>query len=112
VLFYVWKKITFKVILPTHQYDSKIQNFLLENNFHTTTTDPTKTFQTQIRKTVKESKNLTLQDKKMEIYQLEPYCPLHKRVNKNTQTRSAYSAHCELAQRPSLQTIQTVYTKD
>jgi hypothetical protein len=34
------------VILPMTQYESKIQNFLLENNFQKTTTDPTKAFQT------------------------------------------------------------------
>jgi len=41
------------VILPIQQYETKIQNFLHENNFQTSTIDPTKTFQTQIRKTIK-----------------------------------------------------------
>ena len=39
------------VILTTHQYETTIQNFIL-NNFHTATTDPTNTFQTQIRNTI------------------------------------------------------------
>jgi hypothetical protein len=48
---------------------------LLENNFHTTTTDPTKTFQTQIRKTIKESKNLIPQYKKWRYINLNPIAP-------------------------------------
>jgi len=35
------------VVLPTHQYETKIQDFTLNNNFRTTTTDPTNTFQSQ-----------------------------------------------------------------
>lgn len=34
------------VILPIQQYEFKVHNFL-QNNFQTSTTDPTKTFQTQ-----------------------------------------------------------------
>jgi len=45
-------------VVPITQYESKIRNFLLENNFQKTTTDPTKAFQTQIRKTIKDSKTL------------------------------------------------------
>jgi len=45
------------VILPKTQYQSKIQDFLHANNFHTTKTDPTKTFQTQVRKTIKKTVN-------------------------------------------------------
>jgi hypothetical protein len=44
------------VILPIQQYESKIHNFPLENNFQTSNTDPTKTFQNQIRKTLNSSK--------------------------------------------------------
>ena len=50
------------VILPTHQYETKIQNFILNNNFHTATTDPTNTFQTQIKQTIKESTTLIPKD--------------------------------------------------
>jgi hypothetical protein len=46
------------VILPTEQYESKIQNFINENKFHKTDIDPTKTYQNQIRNTVKQSKLL------------------------------------------------------
>jgi len=35
------------VILPIQQYEFKIHNFLQENNFETSTTDPTETFQTR-----------------------------------------------------------------
>jgi len=33
------------VILPTHQYETKLQDFIQNNDFHTKATDPTKTFQ-------------------------------------------------------------------
>jgi hypothetical protein len=39
------------VILPTPQYESKSDKFLTDNNFRTTTTDPTNSFQTQVRNT-------------------------------------------------------------
>jgi hypothetical protein len=44
------------VILPTEQYESKILSFINENNFQASNTDPTHTFQNQIRKTIKHSK--------------------------------------------------------
>jgi len=50
------------VILPTQQYHSKIQEFIQANNFKTMNTDPTKNFQTQIRKTINSSKTLILQE--------------------------------------------------
>ena len=43
------------VILPTHQYETKLQDFIKNNDFHTRATNPTKTFQTQIRSTIKQS---------------------------------------------------------
>jgi len=43
------------VILPTHQYETKLQDFIQNNNFHAKTTDSTKTFQTQVRTTIKQS---------------------------------------------------------
>jgi len=46
------------VILPTIQYEAKIQDFILNNNFRTTTTDPTNTFQSHIRQTINESRTL------------------------------------------------------
>jgi hypothetical protein len=45
------------VILPIKQYDSKIQDFIQANNSQTATKDPTKNFQSQIRKLMKDSKN-------------------------------------------------------
>jgi hypothetical protein len=63
------------VILPITQYESKMQDFLLENNFQKTTTDPTKAFQTQIRKTIKDSKTLIAQDNKWKYINLNPSAP-------------------------------------
>ena len=43
------------VIISTHQYETKLQDFLGNSDFHTSTTDPATTFQTQIRSTIKQS---------------------------------------------------------
>jgi len=40
------------VVLPTKQYDAKIQNFIQANNFKTLSKDPTKNFQTQVRNSI------------------------------------------------------------
>jgi len=50
------------VILPTHQYESKLQDFLQGNNFIATTTDPTNKFQTETKNTIKQSKTLIPKD--------------------------------------------------
>jgi len=46
------------VILPTRQYEEKIQDFIDKTNFQTSKTNPTKSFQKQIRNTVNHSPNL------------------------------------------------------
>ena len=46
------------LILPTQQYETKLQDFIQNNDFHIQATDPTKTFQTQVRTTIKQSPNL------------------------------------------------------
>jgi len=66
------------VILPTHQYETKIQNFILNNNFHTATTDPTKTFQTQTEQTVKESTTLIPKDSRWKYKNMNPFAPSSK----------------------------------
>jgi hypothetical protein len=67
-----------KVILPIQQYESKIPNFLLENNFNRATTDPTITFQAKIRKTTTESKTLIPPDSKWKYINLNPSAPAIK----------------------------------
>ena len=63
------------VILPTQQYETKIQNFILNNNFHTVTTDPTNIFQTQIRQTIKESTSLIPKDCRWKYINMNPSAP-------------------------------------
>jgi len=46
------------VILPKEQYNNKLQEFIQNNKFDTAHTDPTKTFQSQVRNTIKSSKIL------------------------------------------------------
>jgi hypothetical protein len=62
-------------ILPTHQYVTKVQNFILNNNFHTATTDPTNTFQIQIRNTIKESTTLIPKDCRWKYINMNPSAP-------------------------------------
>jgi hypothetical protein len=50
-------------------------NFLLENNFQKTTTDATKSSQTQIRKTIKDSKTLIPQGNRWKYVNLNPSAP-------------------------------------
>ena len=63
------------VILPTQQYESTIQDFLHGNNFITTTRDPTNTFQTEIKNTIKQSKTLSPSDSKWKYINLNPSAP-------------------------------------
>ena len=60
------------VILSTQQYETKIQNFILNNNFHTVTTDPTNIFQTQIRQTIKENTSLIPKDCRWKYTNMNP----------------------------------------
>jgi hypothetical protein len=66
------------VILPTLQYNTKIQNFIYRNNFQTSTVNPTKTFQNQIRKTINHSTKLIAQDSKWKLINLNPSAPTIK----------------------------------
>ena len=63
------------VILPTQHYETKIQNFILTNNFHTATTDKTNTFQTQMRQTIKESTTLIPKDCRWKYINMNPSAP-------------------------------------
>jgi hypothetical protein len=76
------------VILPIQTYESKIQEFLSGNNFQTTTTDPTKAFQAQIRRTINASKTLIPRDIKWKHINLNPSPPTIKgliKIHKTTQ---------------------------
>jgi len=70
------------VMLPTHQNETKIQNFVLNNNFHSATTDPTNTFQTQIRQTIKESTTLIPKDCSWKYINMNPSAPSIKGLSK------------------------------
>jgi len=66
------------MILPVNQYDSKITIFIRANNFHTTERDPTKTFQSQVRKVVTDSKTLIPQEIKWKYVTMNPTAPTIK----------------------------------
>ena len=63
------------IILPTHQYETKIQNFILNNNFPTAITDPNNTFQTQIEQTLKESTTLIPKGSRWKYKNMNPSAP-------------------------------------
>ena len=66
------------VILPTHQYETKIQYFIRNNNFRTATTDPTNIFQTKIKQTIKESTTLIPKDSRWKYKNMNPFAPSSK----------------------------------
>jgi len=66
------------VILPIQEYETKIQNFLNENNFQTSIAESRKTFQNRITKTVNHSKTLIPQDSKWKYLNLNPSAPTIK----------------------------------
>ena len=63
------------VILPTHQYEAKLQDLLRNKDFHTITTDPTPTFQTQIRASVRQSLTLIPKEQKWKYINMNPSAP-------------------------------------
>jgi len=66
------------VILPTQQYESKVHNFLPANQFQTISTDPTKSYQTQIRKTIHSSRTPIPHDSKWKYINVNPSAPTIK----------------------------------
>jgi len=63
------------MILPIHQYETKLQDFIKNNDVHTKVTDPTKTFQTQIRTTIKQSPTVTAKDYRWKYNNMNPSAP-------------------------------------
>jgi hypothetical protein len=59
-------------ILTIQQYEMKIQHFLDKNNFQISTTNPTKTVQNQIRKTINHSTRLIPQESKWKFINPNP----------------------------------------
>lgn len=69
------------VISPIKQYNSKITDFIRANNLQATTRDPTKSFQSQVRKVINESKTLIPPDTKWDHINMNPSAPSNQRVN-------------------------------
>ena len=73
------------VILPIRQYNTKIQNFIQANKFHTATKHPTKHFQSQVRNCINNSNTLIPQDTKWRYTNMNPSAPTIKdliKINK------------------------------
>jgi len=63
------------VILPTAHYENKIEHFIQSNNFLPSKTNPTESFQTQVRKVINNSKTLIPSDTKWKHTNLNPSAP-------------------------------------
>jgi hypothetical protein len=74
------------VILPTHQYETKLQDFIKNNEFHTKANNPTKTFKTQIRSINKQSPNLIDKDHRWKYINMNPSVPSIKGLIKKHKT--------------------------
>jgi len=70
------------VILPTLQYETKTQNFILNNKFRTATADPTNTFQVQVGQTIRDSKTLIPKDTRWKYTNMNPSAPSIKSLIK------------------------------
>ena len=66
------------VILPIQQYEAKVQDFIDNNNFQTSPSNPTKTFQNQVRKTINQSPTLIPPNSKWQYINLNPSAPTIK----------------------------------
>jgi hypothetical protein len=66
------------VILSKNQYQLKIHNFITNNNFQISKTNPTKTYQNQIRKTIKNSTYLVSPEHRWKYINLNPTEPTIK----------------------------------
>jgi hypothetical protein len=63
------------VILPMQQYQLKIHNFITNNNFQIAKTNPTKTYQHQVRKTINNSTRLIKPEHRWKYINLNPTEP-------------------------------------
>ena len=63
------------VILPIQQYQLKIHNFITNNSFQIAKTNPTKTYQNQIRKTINNSTQLIKPEHRWKYVNLNPTEP-------------------------------------
>jgi hypothetical protein len=63
------------VILPTAHYENKTEHFIQSNNFLPSKTNPTESFQTQVRKVINNSKTLIPSDTKWKNTNLNPSAP-------------------------------------
>jgi hypothetical protein len=76
------------VILPTQQYISKIPDFIDKTDFRTSTSDPTKPFQTLTRKVVRNSPTLIPKEQRWRYMNMNPSAPSIKgliKLHKPTQ---------------------------
>ena len=63
------------VTLPTSQCETKLQDFTQNNEFHTKANNPTKSFQTQIRSTIKQSQTPIDKDHRWKYINMSPSAP-------------------------------------
>jgi hypothetical protein len=66
------------VILPITQYENKVQDFIRNNEFQTKPTDPTKTYQAQLRKLITKSLTLIPKEHRWKYVNMNPSAPTIK----------------------------------
>jgi hypothetical protein len=63
------------VILSTSRYETKIEEFIQMNHFQTSVNDPTKSYQSEVRKVLNSSKTLIPPESKWKYINLNPTAP-------------------------------------
>jgi hypothetical protein len=70
------------IILYLHEYNTKVQDFIANNNFTIEPTDPTKKYQTEIRKNINQCKLIVPENHKWKYINLNPSPPILKGLPK------------------------------
>jgi hypothetical protein len=73
------------VIITIDEYNQKLNDFIENNNFNSTRSEPTNKFQTKVREIIRKSTHLIQQSQKWQYINLNPTAPTHhKRTDKNS----------------------------
>jgi hypothetical protein len=99
------------VILQTQQYHAKIQDFIDLNQFESSTRNPTKPFQNQVRKTLNICTSLIPKDAKWKYTNLSPNAPTIKGLIKLHKTNQPVRPVVNWRNAPAYKLLQLLSTK-
>ena len=100
------------VILPREQYNNKLQEFIQNNKFDTAHTDPTKTFQSQVRNTINSSKVLIPKETRWKYTNMNPSAPTIKGLIKVQKAGQPIRPFVNCEKCPCLQASKIILTKN